>query len=82
MAKEMQRLRDRLDELQIPWWDETDPGIARTKFVVGKKRYSVIHGEGTYGSREGLLELRINKHDPTGYMTADDVILAINEGKQ
>ena len=58
-----------------------DCTIYRTHFYVDGNAFSVIYGYGTYGGYDSfngsdleLLECRINGGDPTGYMTAEDVI--------
>lgn len=62
-----------------------DTTIYRTHFMLNGKLWSVINGFGTYGGFEpyenknyGLLELMIDKDDPMGWLTADDIINMIN----
>lgn len=86
MTKEMQRLRDMLDERGIKWVDASSYigcSLTRTRFWVGDKMCYVIHGYATYGGYnpitevdEGLLELLCTQIDPEpfGWLTADDVI--------
>lgn len=58
-----------------------DCTIYRTHFDAGGHLFSVIYGYGTYGGYDSfdgsdpeLLECMINNEDPTGYMTAEDVL--------
>ncbi len=83
LCAEMQKLRDALTEKDIEWADRSDefPAICRTHFRIGRKRYSVINGYGTYGGywerspmNKGLLEVRRGKQEPKGYMTAEQVL--------
>lgn len=65
--------------------------IYRTRFYKNCDRYSVIYGFGTYGGwnclseclseKEDpkLLELMINDEEPTGYHTANDIIVIMKE---
>jgi hypothetical protein len=62
----------------LDWW------ICRTHFWVNGYHFSVINGHGSYGGymlndekNQGLLEMMIGNHEPTGYMTADDCIKEI-----
>lgn len=85
MHDEMIKLRKELDKLGVPWEDVSDDKfmkIYRTRFYIGKKRWSVISGSGTYGGEAGLLETwssMLNSGEPKGYMTADDVIKEVIE---
>ena len=63
VCKEMQKLRDWLDQNNIPWIDfSEDYGrlgkvpcfICRTRFTADNHRVSVINGFGTYGGFSGL----------------------------
>ena len=63
--------------------DMFDMTIYRTHFSVGKKKYSVVYGFGTYGGYspvwhkdDALLELwQLNGNDyPHGWLTAEEVI--------
>lgn len=63
-----------------------DSSIYRTHFDIDGIHYSVINGFGTYGGfnpfkhkNYGLLELRINEDEPTGWHSADDIMDMINE---
>lgn len=62
-----------------------DCTIYRTHFDVDGNAFSVIYGYGTYGGYDSfdgsdleLLECMINDGDPTGYMTAEDVLYAVD----
>ena len=95
ICPEMLKLRDMLDEMNIDWEDDSDPitpttiecRIYRTHFYHNGDDYSVIYGYGTYGGwnrflEKGdpqLLELMINKGEPTGGYTADDIINIMKE---
>lgn len=69
ICKEMQKLRDTLDKMNVAWWDQsqvfmTDHYICRTKFDHKGSTVSVINGLGTYGgysyngdTNRGLLEM-------------------------
>lgn len=94
MCEEMIKLRKWLDEHGIEWRDDSytyddDFFIHRTKFTVGDRDFSVINGRGTYGGfnsmssyNQGLLEMWINeKGEPTGFLTAEDVIAKVGEEK-
>lgn len=85
MPDEMIKLRKELDKLGVPWEDVSDDKfmkIYRTRFYIGKKRWSVISGYGTYGGEAGLLEtwtLTLNGGDPMGWLSAKDVIEKVKE---
>ena len=59
ICPEMLKLRERLDDMQIDWIDESDPltertaledcRIFRTHFWYSSDKYSVVYGFGTYG---------------------------------
>ena len=58
-----------------------DTSMFRTRFIFKGKNWSVINGYGSYGGydpfkseNEGLLELMIDENDPTGWLTAEQVI--------
>jgi hypothetical protein len=61
VVEEMQKLRDMLDEKNIPWQDDTDDfsterfenWICRTHFEYNGNEISVINGIGTYGGWGG-----------------------------
>lgn len=55
--------------------------IVRTWFHIGNEKVSVINGVGTYGNKEGLLEMWCKAIDPEpiGWLTADGVIEKIKE---
>ena len=71
VCKEMQKLRDWLDQHSIPWEDCSeyiglffDSWVCRTHFMADNHKVSVINGYGTYGgfsffenNNEGLLEV-------------------------
>lgn len=91
MCEEMIKLRQYLDEHEINWLDHSDPPeytkihIDRTNFLVGNHFVSVIHGFGTYGgvslfgNDNKLLEMRIDRNDPKGWLKADDVMKIVEE---
>ena len=56
-----------------------DVSIYRTHFYVGDYHYSVICGYNTYGGEKGLLEMMVDDEDPTGWLTAEDIIGRIQE---
>ena len=51
-----------------------DLTMHRTQFWYENYFFSVIHGFGSYGEEEGLLELRISDNEPIGYLTADTIM--------
>lgn len=85
MPDEMIKLRKELDKLGVPWEDVSDDKsmkIYRTRFYIGKKRWSVISGSGTYGGEAGLLETwtpTLNGGEPRGFMKADEVISEVKK---
>lgn len=95
ICPEMLKLRDMLDELNIDWDDDSDSltpktigcRIYRTHIYYKGDRYSVVYGYGTYGGwgrfprteDPQLLELMINREEPTGWHTAEDVIKIMKE---
>lgn len=85
MPDEMIKLRKELDKLGVPWEDASDDKfmkIYRTRFYIGKKRWSVVSGYGTYGGEAGLLETwtsMINDGEPKGFMTAEDIVKEVVE---
>ena len=87
MNKEMQKLREALDENGIKWRDDSDARfgmfIYRTKFMNKKgEECSVIYGEQiSYGWQAGLLEVMpplqrddVFDDDVQGWLTADEII--------
>ena len=87
MNKEMQKLREALNENGIKWRDDSDARfgmfIYRTKFTNKKgEDCSVIYGEQiSYGWQAGLLEVMPPLHrddfyddDVQGWLTADEII--------
>ena len=56
-----------------------DSTIYRTHFDFDGTHYSVICGYGTYGGEKGLLEMMANGTEPTGWLTAEDIIGAIQD---
>lgn len=76
VCKEMQKLRDYLDNKGIEWRDNSDElanaitgiwFICRTRFELNRNIWSVVNGNGTYGGVDiftgknaGLLELMTN----------------------
>ena len=56
-----------------------DVSIYRTRFDAIGCHYSVICGYGTYGGEEGLLEMMVDDEDPTGCLTAEDIISNVEE---
>lgn len=54
--------------------ESIDVSIYRTQFNVIGCHYSVVCGNGTYGGEEGLLEMMGDGEDPTGWLTAEDII--------
>lgn len=93
VTKEMQLLRDKLDEMGIKWEDYSeslgDVAISRTWFRDNRgNKWSVIHGFGTMGGYdgvrpdEGLLEIWDWDMEPIGYLTADDITDCIFEGRR
>ena len=90
VCEEMKKFRDALDERGIQWTDGSSGvicPICMTSFKIGRTRFSVINGYGTYGGywerspmNKGLLELRINSRDPTGYLTAEKALICCGIG--
>ena len=85
-CEEMKKLRNYLDRNEIPYCDNSDDltKICRTRFEIGEVNISVIHGRSTYGGIDGLLELAMwdekgGSVDPTGWLSAKDVICVIKE---
>ena len=89
VCDEMKKLRDYLDSNGIEWDDVSSKYngfyLCRTHFTYGENKYSVVNGYGTYGGynpfnkvNDGLLEMRVSKEEPIGYLTGDDVIRIIN----
>lgn len=89
MNKEMQKLREALNEKGIEWRDDSDGRfglfITRTKFTNKKgEKCSVIFGENiSYGWQAGLLEVMPPLHrddvyddDVQGWLTAEEIIAA------
>lgn len=85
ICEEMQKLRNWLTKQDIVWYDDSYNGecwMCTTVFKIGKNRYSVINGVGSYGGlvdvmathNNGLLEYRENNKEPIGWLTAEDVI--------
>lgn len=56
-----------------------DVSIYRTHFTAIGCHYSVIYSYNTYGGEEGLLEMMVDDEDPTGWLTAEDIIGQIQE---
>lgn len=56
-----------------------DVSIYRTHFDAIGCHYSVVCGNGTYGGEKGLLEMMVNGAEPTGWLTAEDIIGQIQE---
>lgn len=85
VTKEMQLLRDKLDEMGVKYMPYNDRfgnlTITRTWFFdnAGVK-WSVIHGFGTMGGYDGiradggLLEIWNYRDDPIGYLTAKEAL--------
>ena len=84
VCEEMKKLRGALDKKGIQWADQSG-GIACpicvTKFKIGRTKYSVSNGYGTYGGywerkplNKGLLEVMRNSQEPKGYLTAQQVL--------
>ena len=59
--------------------ETVDVSIYRTHFDAIGCHYSVVCGNGTYGGEEGLLEMMVNGAEPTGWLTAEDIIGQIQE---
>lgn len=82
VCDEMQKLRAGLNQREVAWEDATDKGtaefwICRTYFKIDGKRWSVVHGYGTYGGfshfykDKGLLEYWARQDaEPIGWTTA------------
>lgn len=94
VTKEMQLLRDKLDEIGVKYMPYNDHfgnlTITGTWFFDNAGvRWSVIHGFGTMGgydgirADEGLLEIWNGKSsEPIGYLTAEQVITLVFERKE
>lgn len=84
MTKEMQLLRQMLEENGIPYKDNSQGEplpITRTYFSYNGNQYSVVHGYGTFGGWDGfnqkdkgLLEMMENRDDPIGYLKAEAIM--------
>lgn len=94
VTKEMQLLRDKLDDMGVKWIDASDccGNLVITRIWFRDKegtKWSAIHGYGTMGgyggirADEGLLEIWNGKSsEPIGYLTAEDVITLVFDGKE
>lgn len=89
IVKQMEELRQFLDEQGIDWYDfsdrDSDYWMCRTKFSIGDTQFSVINGVGSYGGQvfpwsvnNGLLEMMKNGR-VTGNLMACDIIKEINK---
>lgn len=85
---EMQKFRNLLDDAGIEWVDCSDEDellVERTHFEYKGKRWSVIHGSGTYGGwnsweeDRGLLEIYDFDAEPIGFLTAKEAFRIITE---
>lgn len=85
VTKEMQLLRDKLDEMGVKWIDASDccgnHVITRTLFCDEEGAvWSAIHGFGTMGGYNGmrtdedLLEIWNGIGEPIGYLTAKEAL--------
>lgn len=72
------RILDIMKMFNVPR-EIADVSIYRTHFDAIGCHYSVICGYGTYGGEEGLLEMISDDEDPTGWLTAEDIIGQIQE---
>ena len=95
ICKEMQQLRELLDEKGIEWEDHSetyegtaiDMWICRTWFEYKGNKVSVINGFGTYGGYDGLdskanlgrLEMMDGATEPIGFLMADDIFSILDE---
>ena len=85
VMNEMEKLRKLLDSMGIKWRDlssiypHKQYSIYRTKFTVNGVKYSVVYGACTYGGEYGMLEMMVGDADPTGWLTAEDIIGVIQE---
>lgn len=92
VCENMQKVRDRLDELGIKWTDKSDAYITRTHLWIKGQRWSIVNGLGTYGGisirrmpdgsyqhhNKGLLEVQIGmQEEPIGHLAAYDVLTMI-----
>lgn len=84
MRNEMVTLIDKLDAANIPYVAEIDlfgaTHVMYPESWEGDCRCSVICHEGSYGGRDGLLEimgLTDNEDDVEGWLTANDVFARI-----
>lgn len=94
VTKEMQLLRDKLDDMGVKWIDASECygntiTITRTRFRDKEgTKWSAIHGFGTMGgyngmrADEGLLEICSWNGEPIGYLTAEQVITLVFNGKE
>lgn len=96
ICKEMNKLRQYLDDKGIKWKDESiellNLWICGTHFEINNCIWLVTNGYGTYGgwkgieeSNENLLELKtnaVNNGYLVGWLTADNVIGYIEELKE
>lgn len=86
VMNEMQKLRKLLDSMGIKWRDMSSIypqderySIYRTKFTVNGVKYSVVYGLAIGGGEYGLLEMMVGDADPTGWLTAEDIIGIVQE---
>ena len=95
VCKEMQQLRELLDEKGIEWEEHSetyegtaiDMWICRTWFEYKGNKVSVINGFGTYGGYDGFdskdnlgrLEMMNGATEPIGFLMADDIFSILDE---
>ena len=90
MVLEMIKFRKLLDDEGITWHDASDKDVLdiyhidRTHFTYCGYNWSVVHGRGTFGENQGLLEMMsnaVNDGDPLGWLTANEVFAYV-KGEQ
>lgn len=92
MCEEMINFRNQLDQKGIKWIDKSDENehfvMHRTHFDYDGKLISVINGYGSYGGFSffseknlGLLEVMVGENEPVGWLTCEEAIDYIFNGK-
>jgi hypothetical protein len=54
--------------------------LYRIRYIYKGSRYEVMTGIGTLGGDWGLLELRVEREDPKGSMTAEGILKLMDRG--
>lgn len=88
VCEEMKKLRQMLDEKNIPWHDASDVmsgskdwpmWICRTHFEYNGLKISVVNGFGTYGGWDGANSGMTEDNEPVGWLKAEDIMKILGE---